>query len=247
MASRSVLPAVTLRSTEIMASEAQCPTTQASLLSPVLPHASPPFLASPSAAAQKLTDPIAGRSSCDGPTVSIDVSRFRAMFKQQGDDPALFGLCDIRARVALARVLDGQVQGGGATLVHQPRISTVRNEGRDRVGTAAPDGSVQRCDAALVHDVGTCTCLDEVSDYLALSASALVARSRTPVRGVVQRFGTPSIASTDICASRYKRIGEFGLMRGGSNMQCCVTRIHVVMNFNEEVRVGVMAARSDTE
>jgi len=63
----------------------------------------------------------------------------------------------------------------------------------------------------------------------------------------VQRFGTPSITSTDICASRYKRLGEFWLMRAGSNMQCCVTRIHIVMNLNEEVRVGVLAARSDTE
>ncbi len=123
----------------------------------------------------------------------------------------------------------------------------MRNKGADRVGTTAPDGSVQRCDAALVHGVGTCTCFDEVTDYLTLSASALVARTGTPVRGIVQRFGTPSVTSTDICASRYKSLGEFWLMCGGSNMQCCVTRIHVVMNLNEEVRVGVLAARSDTE
>jgi hypothetical protein len=63
----------------------------------------------------------------------------------------------------------------------------------------------------------------------------------------VQRLGTPSIRSTDICASLNERLGEFWLMRGGGNMQGRVTRIHEVMNLNEEIRVGVLAARSDME
>ncbi len=121
------------------------------------------------------------------------------------------------------------------------------NEGADRVETTAPDGSVKGWDAALVHGVGTCSCFDEVTDYLTLSASTVVVRTGSPVRGVVQWFGTPSITSKDSCASRYKRLGELWLMRGRCNMQCRITRIHVVMNLNEEVRAGVLAARSDSE
>src|SRR5580704_15164897 len=205
------------------------------------------FSASPSAAAQQLTDPIAGRSSCDRLAVRIDVGRTRAMFKEQGDDPALLGLCGVRARIALARVLDGQVQGGGTALVHQPRICTMGNEGADRAGTTAPNGSVQRCDAAVVHGIGRCTRSDEEGDYFTLCISALEARTRSPVCGVEQRLGSPSITSPGVRASRYERRGEFWLMRGGSNVQCCVTCIHVVMNRNEEVRAGVLATRSDTD
>ena len=162
----------------------------------------------PSATVEQLTDPIAGRGSCDRLAVRIDVGRTCAVFKQQGDDPALLLLCSVRARIALSGVLDGQVQGGGSALVHQTRIRTVCDEGADRARTTVPNGPVHWGHAASVHSVWMCTCFDEASDYLTLRISAPVARSGSPICGVVNRLGTPSIASPNICALPDERLGE---------------------------------------
>jgi hypothetical protein len=82
---------------------------------------------------------------------------------------------------------------------------------------------MQRSDATLVQRVRIRAYLDEVCDHVTLSNSIPVLRARTPVRGVMQGFSSSSVTSSSVGPSRDERLGEFSLMRGGSDMQRGVT------------------------
>ena len=68
----------------------------------------------------------------------------------------------------------------------------------------------------------------------------------TPVGGVVDRFGSPSVTSAYIGAFRDERLCKFSLIRGGSDMQGRVTAVDVVTDRSKEIRVSILAARPDT-
>ena len=70
-------------------------------------------------------------------------------------------------------------------------------------------------------------------------------RAGTPVGGVVEWFGSPSVAGANVGASRDERLSEFSLMRGGRNMQRRVTRVDVVTDRSKEERLWILTGRPD--
>src|SRR3954471_11705634 len=105
---------------------------------------------------------------------------------------------------------------------------------------------MQRRHTALIEGVRIRACLDELRDHVTLCHRIPVRRAGTPVGGVVERFSSPAVTSANIAASRNKRLGDFSLMRGGSDMQRRVTAVHVMTDRGKEVGLGILAARPDT-
>ena len=142
-------------------------------------------------AVEQLSDPIALGGGCHGLALGVNIVRAGAVFKQQHDDPMLFLLGHIRPRVALARILDGKVKWGRATPVHQERVGTIVDKGADTARASIPDGSMQRGYSTPVECVGVRSGIDEKSDQLALRSCI---RAWAPICGVVERFGSSSVA-----------------------------------------------------
>jgi hypothetical protein len=63
----------------------------------------------------------------------------------------------------------------------------------------------------------------------------------------VNRLGAPSVANPHICAVRDEIPGDTWTVRGRGDVERCVARIDVVMDRSEEVRLGVLAARSGAD
>jgi hypothetical protein len=63
----------------------------------------------------------------------------------------------------------------------------------------------------------------------------------------VERLGSPPVASPNVGASRDEELGELRLMPRGCEVQRGVARIHVVANRRQEVRVRILAGRSDAK
>ena len=106
---------------------------------------------------------------------------------------------------------------------------------------------MQRGDPALVHRVGVRAILGEINDDLALRNPIRVVGKRTPVRGVMERFSSPSITSSNVRALSYYELGELSMMRGSREMQRRVARVHIVMNHRQEVRLRILAGRCDAD
>jgi hypothetical protein len=104
---------------------------------------------------------------------------------------------------------------------------------------------MQRRDTALVDRVWVGASIHEVRDHLALRIRIREVRARVSICGVVERFGSPSVAGANRGALCDERLGESAVMGGGSDMQCRVTRVDVVTNRDKEVGAGIRAARSD--
>lgn len=105
---------------------------------------------------------------------------------------------------------------------------------------------MQRRHTTSVQRVRISARFDEIRDHVTLCHRIPVLPAGTPVRGVVERFRSPSVTSADVGASRNERLGEFSSMRGSSDMQRRVAAVHVVTDRSKEVRLGIMAARPDT-
>lgn len=106
---------------------------------------------------------------------------------------------------------------------------------------------MQRSDAADVQRVRIRANFDEVHDHVTLCTSDPLLRARTPVGGVVQRLGTPAVTSSSVGAFRDKRLGEFSLTSGSSDMHRRVTAIDVVMDLGKQVRLGILSACPDMD
>jgi len=159
--------------------------------------------------------------------------------------PVLFLLGRFRPRVACARILDRQVEGGRTAPIHQQGIGTPVDEGGDRGEASGPYRSMQRRDTALVDGVRVGAGIDEVRDDLLLRIRIQEVRAQLSIRGVVERFGSPSVAGANRGAMGDEHRGESPVMGGGGDMQCRVSRVDVVTNRNQEVRAGILTARSD--
>jgi hypothetical protein len=61
---------------------------------------------------------------------------------------------------------------------------------------------MQRGDAAVVHGVRMRARIDEVDDHVTLGISPPIAHTGSPVCGVMEWFGTPSIPNTNLCTMR---------------------------------------------
>jgi hypothetical protein len=103
---------------------------------------------------------------------------------------------------------------------------------------------MQRRDTAFVDRVRVGASIDEISDDLALRISIQEIRARVSVCGVVERFGSSSVAGANRGALCDERLGQCSVIGGGGHMQCRVARVDVVTNRNKEVGVGILAARS---
>jgi hypothetical protein len=163
-------------------------------------------------------DPIARCSIGDGLAVRIDITRAGTVLEEQGDDSALFVLGSVRAGIALARVLDSEVQWGRAAPVHEPQVRAILDEGVDGIRASVPNGSMQCGYPALVHGIWVRAILDEINDHVSLCITNPVVRVWTPVCGVVERFGSPSVTSPNVRALRQDELGELSMMRGGCEM-----------------------------
>ena len=84
----------------------------------------------------------------------------------------------------------------------------MRNERADRTGTPSTYSTMQRGYAALVYGIRIGTCLDQISDHLALCILVPVDRTRTAVCGIVEGFGAPSISSTNLRTHCDKRLSK---------------------------------------
>ena len=104
---------------------------------------------------------------------------------------------------------------------------------------------MQRSHATFVQGVRIRACFDEISNDVTLCHRIPVLPAGTPVGGVVERFSSPSVTSANVGASCDERIGEFSLMRGGGDMQRRVSAVNVVADRSKEVRLGILAARTD--
>src|SRR5262249_40067386 len=82
----------------------------------------------PSGGVEEVADPLAGRGLGHGLSVRIRVGWARAAFEKHADDPGLFVFGDVRARSALASVLNGKVEGSRTVLVLHARIRAVLDE-----------------------------------------------------------------------------------------------------------------------
>src|SRR5260370_37258625 len=100
------------------------------------------------------------------------------------------------------------MQWGRTALVHQSRVGAIVDEGADGIRATRANGSMQRGDPAVVHGVRIRAGSDEVNDHLALRVPIPTGRTRTPSRtrppicGVVERFGSPSVTSPNVRAVR---------------------------------------------
>jgi hypothetical protein len=65
------------------------------------------------------------------------------------------------------------------------------------------------------------------------------------VSGVMDRLGSSTVAGAHICSPRDDRTGNSSRMRRGSDVQCRVPGIDMVVNRRHEVRVGILAGRSE--
>ena len=99
---------------------------------------------------------------------------------------------------------------------------------------------MDRSYTAVVQRVGIGAVLDEVDDDLPL-ANGIPA----PVGGVVQWFGSPSVARPHGSASCDEQFSEFSLVRGRRDVECGVTSIDVMANRDKEVSVWASAAGAD--
>ncbi len=115
------------------------------------------------------------------------------------------------------------------------------------MGATGPDGSMKRSHAALVNGVRIRTFFDEVGDHQSLPVPIRRGRTGTPICGVVERFGAPSVTSADISTSCDEEFGKFSLVRGGSDVRRRVSGVHVMMDRTKEVRVRILATRSDAD
>jgi hypothetical protein len=123
----------------------------------------------------------------------------------------------------------------------------MRKKGADGSGAPIANSSVQWGDPALVYGVRIRSRFDEVRDHLPLGLAAPFAYAGPSVCGVVEWLRTPSVASTNPCTVCDEHLGEVPAKRGGRNVQRRVSRVHVVANRGEEIRLGVLAARSGSD
>ena len=100
--------------------------------------------------------------------------------------------------------------------------------------------------ATSVQRVGIRARFDERGNCVGLRRRIPVVRAWTPVGGVVKWFSSPAVSSSHRAASTDEQLGGTSSMRGGSDMQRRVTGIDVVTDSTEEVPVGILAARPDT-
>ena len=190
--------------------------------------------------AEQVTDPVARCCCRDALSLGIGVVRACAEFEEHADDPALLLFGGVRAGIARARGLNGEVQRGRTTLVLEERIGTVADECLDGLSGASPNGSMDGSNATVVECVGIGAVLDEIDDDLPLSTGI-----PAPVGGVVQRFGSPSVPRTNSRAACDEHLNDFWLMRGRCDVECRVTSIDVMANRHEEVSVWASAAGTD--
>jgi hypothetical protein len=87
---------------------------------------------------------------------------------------------------------------------------------------------MQRSDTTVVQRVRIRADIDEEGDDLTLCITVPRLRARTPVGGVVQRFGSPSVRCSNVGTSRDERFGEFTLIRGSRHVQRRVAGVDVV-------------------
>ena len=106
---------------------------------------------------------------------------------------------------------------------------------------------MQRRHTASVQRVGISARFDEVPDHVTLCRRIPVLPAGTPVGGVVERFRSSPVASTNVSASRNEQLGELSSVPGGSDVQRSVTAVHVVTDRSQEVRLRILAARTDTD
>jgi hypothetical protein len=100
-------------------------------------------------------------------------------------------------------------------------------------------------DPALVDRVRVRTDIDEVRDHVALGTG--IAQVGASVGGVVERFCSSTVARANCCAAGDDHLGESPLMGGRRNVQRRVPRVDVMADRNEEVRLGILAARAGPE
>jgi hypothetical protein len=101
---------------------------------------------------------------------------------------------------------------------------------------------MQRGYSALVGCVGVRAGINEKVDQRALRTRI---RARTTIRGVMERFGSSSVAGANGGALGDQRPSEYRVMGSRGHMQCRVTGVDIVTNGGEEVRSWISATRSD--
>jgi hypothetical protein len=106
---------------------------------------------------------------------------------------------------------------------------------------------MQRRYTALVDRVRVGASSDEVSDHLALVIRVQVASARASICGVVERFGSPSVAGANSSASCDECLGELAMMGGGGDMQGGVAHVDVVTNRDKEVGAGILPGCADAQ
>jgi len=100
---------------------------------------------------------------------------------------------------------------------------------------------------ALVHRVRVRAGIDEVRDHIALRIRTGVLSARVSICGVVQRFGSPSVAGANRSASCDERLGDTSMMGGRCDMQGRVARVDVMTNRDEKVGMGILTARANAK
>lgn len=99
---------------------------------------------------------------------------------------------------------------------------------------------MQRSHAAFVHRVGKRTPLDKKCDHVTLRSRIPTRVARSAVGGVVERLGSASVTSADMCASREEQLSNLRSMRSSSHVQSRVTPGDVMVNRNQEVLVSIV-------
>lgn len=150
-----------------------------------------------------------------------------------------------RAGIAATRVLDGEVQRGGAGLVHEPRIGSVVDEGLDGLRGTSANGAMERRRAVVVEGVGVRPRVDQKGHHVMLCHGIPVRGAGTAIGGVVERFRSPSVPSSHRGAVGDERLRELWLERGGGDVQGRVAGVDVVPNGGQEVGAGIAAGRAD--
>jgi hypothetical protein len=78
---------------------------------------------------------------------------------------------------------------------------------------------MQRRYTAPIDRVRVRASTDEVRDHLALCIRIHEVLARVPIRGVVERLGSPSVAGANRGSSYDERLGESSVVGGGADVQ----------------------------
>lgn len=105
---------------------------------------------------------------------------------------------------------------------------------------------MQRRDSALVQSVRIRSAPRKKIDRLRLR-SGFTTRSANAVARIMKRLSSTPIPSTDARSPRNQRLDELAPVRRCREMQRCITRVSVVLNFRKEMRDGVSPRRADLE